>query len=349
MKKLTVIIFIVLVATGATGAIGCLSLSSFPSSETAPAERTEPTKATASNDMAKTVVSQHVNKEEDDNNNITQTTLDTPEALQIANTLLSNINNNEEINFSDEKALLNYLKVTNDEEVYLLIIEKLQTAVVGNESDDRLVEYSLSLLAAVDSLRASEIFFTFIGRAEWKDSSAIYIAKKSISKLTRNGDYTALVQQTFTQTNDDNPFVRELSLAIARHATTEQVDYLISFVDSPSKNKSMGASQAMSSIHKESLVPHITSYITESSTKAVHSTALNSLANMGQYEAASALITWSSQQPQASIDQVEKLFTIALSRSPSAKRAIEKEINAKEFANENVKELIIKLSNEGQI
>lgn len=344
MKKLTVIVFIVVVTTGA---IGCLSLSSFPSTEADTAQRTEKATATASNDKDKTLVFEHVNKEEDSGKNVKQTTLDAPGALQIANTLLSSIFNNEEINFSDEKALLKYLKATNDEEVYLHIIEKLQAAVAGNESDDRLVEYSLSLLAAVDSLRASEVFFTFIGRAEWKDSSAIYIVNKAISKLTRNGDYTDLVQQTLTQANDDNPFVRELSSAIARNATTEQVDYLISFVDSPSKNKSMGASQAMNSIHKESLVPHITSYITDSSTKAVHTTALNSLANMGQYEAASALITWSSKQPQGSIDQVEQLFTIALSRSPSAKRAIEKEINAKEFANENVKELILKLSNEG--
>jgi len=344
MKKLTVIIFIVVVTTGA---IGCLSMSSFPSTEADTAQRTKQANTTVLNDKDKILVFEHVNKEEDANSNVTPTTLDAPGALQIAITLLSSIHSNEKINFVDEKALLKYLKVTNDEEVYLLIIEKLQAAVAGNENDDRLVEYSLSLLAAVDSRRASEVFFTFIGKEEWKDSSAIYIVNKSISKLTRNGDYTALVQQTFTQANDDNPFVRELSSAIARHATTEQVDYLISFVDSPSKNKSMGASQAMNSIHKESLVPHITSYITSSSTKAVHNTALNSLANMGQYEAASALITWSSKQPKESFDQVEQLFTIALSRSPSAKRAIEKEINTQEFVNENVKELIIKMSNEG--
>lgn len=344
MKKLTVIIFIVVVATGA---IGCLSLSSFPSREADTAQRTEQANTTVLNDKDKPLVFEHVNKEEDAGKNVNQTTLDAPGVLQIANTLLSSIYNNEEINFSDEKALLKYLKATNDEEVYLHIIEKLQAAVAGNESDDRLVEYSLSLLAAVDSLRASEVFFTFIGRAEWEGSSAIYIVNKSISKLTRNGDYTALVQQTFTQANDDNPFVRELSSAIARHATTEQVDYLISFVDSPSKNKSMGASQAMNSIHKESLVPHITSYITSSSTKTVQSTALHSLANMGQYEAVSALIAWSAKQPKESIDQVEQLFTIALSRSPSAKRSIEKEINSQEFANENVKVLIIKMSNEG--
>ena len=119
---------------------------------------------------------------------IEQTVIKADEALQIAESLLSNIHDNQSIAFSSEKVLLNYLKETNNEQVYQFIIEKLQTANKGNESDDRLIEYSLSLLAAVDSLIASEIFFDFVAKDNWQGSNAIYTIRKSIEKLNRNGN-----------------------------------------------------------------------------------------------------------------------------------------------------------------
>jgi hypothetical protein len=178
-------------------------------------------------------------------------------------------------------------------------------------------------------------------------SNAVYLVSKSISKLARNANYTDLVQQAFSQVPDTSPFLRELAIGIAYNAKPEQVVYLISHIDGECKIKSTVASQAMNKIQTESLVPHIASYISDSSTKKVHDTALNSLANMGQYEAASALISWSSKQPKGSVNQVEKLFNIALRRSPSAKRAIDKEIHSQVFVSEGVRKLIINMSNDG--
>ncbi len=269
------------------------------------------------------------------------------EVLQITQNLLDNIKNNKAIDFAAEKELLNYLRNTNNEQIYQFIIEKLKSANIGNANDDRLIEYSLSLLAAIDSPRASEIFFTFVAQDNWQGSNAIYTVRKTISKLARNEDYNDLVQQTFTSASEDNPFISELAISIAQNAKTEQIDYLISYIDGASENKSAVVTQAMTMINTESLVPHITSYLSDSSTKNVQNTALNTLANMGQYEAASALITWSSKQPKDSVKQIESLFNIALKRSPSTKRAIEKEINFQEFNSEELKELIINMSNEG--
>jgi competence protein ComGC len=269
------------------------------------------------------------------------------EALQIAETLLSHIYNNQAVDFSVEKSLLNYLKETNNEQVYQFIIEKLQAANIGNENDDRLIEYSLSLLAAVDSSRASEIFFDFVAKDNWQGSHAIYTVRKSIEKLNRNGNYTDLAQQTFTQSKDDNPFIGELAESIAHHANVEQVDYLISYIDGESKNKSTIVSGAMNKIQTESLVPHITSYLSGSSTMNVQNTVLNTLANMGQYEAASALLVWSSKQRKDSAEQIEQLFNVAVRRSPSTKRAIEKELVFLEFTSEELKELIINISKKG--
>ena len=266
------------------------------------------------------------------------------EALTITAALFVNIYNNESIDFSSEKALLNYLKETNDEQIYQFIIEKLQAATIGNKSDDRVIEYSLGLLAAIDSSRASEIFYNFVANDNWQGSSAIYAVRKSIEKLNRNGHYTDVVQQTFTQASDNSPFIGELAESIALHAQTEQLDYLIGYVDGNSKNKSTVASKAMKKIYTESLVPHIVSYLSDNSTKKVQDSALNTLANMGQYEAASALITWSAIQPKESAAKVEELFNLALRRSPSTKRAIEKEIQFQTFVSEELKNIIINLS-----
>jgi hypothetical protein len=269
------------------------------------------------------------------------------QALQIAETLLTHIYNNQTIDFSAEKLLLNYLKETNNEQVYQYIIEKLQAANIGKESDDRLIEYSLSLLAAIDSSRASEIFFDFVAKDNWQGSNAIYTIRKSIQRLNRNGNYTDLAQQTYTQSKDDSPFINELAETIAQHANFEQIDYLINYIDGESKNKSSVASIAMSKVQTESLVPHITSYLSGSPTINVKNTVLNTLANMGQYEAASALIVWSSKQTKDSAEQVTQLFNIALRRSPSTKRAIEKELGSLEFTSEELKEVIINISKKG--
>ena len=103
----------------------------------------------------------------------------------------------------------------------------------------------------------------------------------------------------------------------------------------------------MNKIQTESLVPHITSYLSGGSTINVKNTLLNTLANMGQYEAASALISWSSKQPKESADQVKQLFDLAFRRSPSTKRAIDKELYTQEFASEELKNIIVNISKEG--
>jgi hypothetical protein len=266
------------------------------------------------------------------------------QALQIIDDNLYNTINNQVVDVTAERELLDYLRKTNNEQVYLFIMEKLQSASKGNESDDRLIEYALSLLAAVDSPRASELFFNVVRQDDWQGSNALYSVRNSISRLARNNNYDSLMQQTFTQVNDENPFLNELAVAIAQDAEIEQVDYLINYVDSPLKNKSAVINQAMHSINKESLVPHITTYISDSSSSNVQNVALNTLANMGQYEAASALIAWSSTQRIEAKKQVESLFTIALARSPSTQRAIEKEILFYEFTSEELKKSIIDLS-----
>ncbi|ABM02272.1 conserved hypothetical protein [Psychromonas ingrahamii 37] len=268
------------------------------------------------------------------------------QALQIIDDNLYNAINNQVVDVTAERELLDYLRKTNNEQVYLFIMEKLESTNKGNKSDDRLIEYALSLLAAVDSPRASELFFNVVRQDDWSGSNAIYSVRSSISRLARNNNnnYNSLIQQTFTQVNDENPFLNELAVAIAEDAEIEQVDYLISYVDSPLKNKSAVINQAMHSINKESLVPHITTYISDSSSSSVQNVALNTLANMGQYEAASALIAWSSTQRIEAKKQVESLFTIALARSPSTQRAIEKEILFYEFTSEELKQTIINLS-----
>lgn len=335
---------VAILALATSGVIGCISMSSMTTKNEEPKVNTE---KYPMEQRGKINTSDIKPGQVENNKNVSRkSNLDEGEALRLTKTLLDTIYNNQKVNFSDEKALIQYLKETNNEDVYQSIIAKLKAANMGNENDDRLIEYTISLLAAIDSKRASELLFAFVGKENWNGSSAIYIVNKSISKLTRNGDYTDLVQQTYTEMSDENPFLGELSSAIARHANIEQVDYLISYVDSPEKNKSINASKAMMSINDESLVPHISSFLSDNSTMSIQSTALDSLANMGQYEAASALISWSANQPKTSMKQVEQLFTVALSRSPSTRRAIEKEANSQKFTSDDVRELIINMSND---
>ncbi|MBU2919352.1 hypothetical protein KO505_15490 [Psychrosphaera sp. F3M07] len=265
---------------------------------------------------------------------------------QLKNTirLLSNIYNNKTVDLKVEKSLLKYLKDTDNAEIYQVIIDNIHNANLGNESDDRLVEYSLSLLAAIDSTRSAQIFYDSISTGKWQGSNAIYTVRKSIEKLARTPNHIELVQTTFSKVSEDNPFINELAIAIAKNAKKEQIDYLIGYIDNKSVTKSNAATRAMNKIKAEPLVPHIIKYISENSSIAVQNTALSSLANMGQYEATSALITWSSKQDITSSNQVKELFTIALRRSSSTTRAIEKELSSKVFVSNDIKNVIIQLT-----
>ena len=273
-----------------------------------------------------------------------QNSIDSEHAVLITTTLFENIYNKQPIDFAAEKALLNYLKETNDDQVYQQIISWLHNLKFGEENQDRLMAYGLSLLAAIDTREAAEIFFSVMQQDNWQGSSAIYSVKSSVARLTQNDSYKDLVQQTFTQVNDSNPFLKELALAIAYHAKEPQLDYLINYVGGEQNNKSNVAIQAMKNIQTEALVPHLVRYISDTKSLKVKNTALDSLAHMGQYEAASALITWSASQPQTSNDQVQTLFDIAIRRSPSTKRAIEKEIDSHTFLSESIKQLIIEMA-----
>ena len=273
-------------------------------------------------------------------NNVEMKELSDEDALTVTKTLLNRVYNSETIDFIAEKELLNYLINTKNEGVYQFIIEKLQSAIKGNKNDDRLIEYTLSLLAAIDTQRASEVFFDFVAKNDWQGSRAIYNVKKSIEKLNRSGEYTALAQQAFTIADEDSPFIGELATTIARHAQSEQIEYLFGFIDEKYESKRLFVKRAMNTIHDESLVPHITGYLKDSSTAIIKNTALNTLANMGQYEATAALIKWSSTQSKNSAEQVKKLFDIAIQRSPSTKRAIEKELHIQNFVSADIKVVI---------
>lgn len=278
-------------------------------------------------------------------NNVEKKELSDKDALTIAKMLLSRVYNSETIDFNAEKELLTYLKTTNKEVVYQFIVEKLQSAIKGNKNDDILIEYTLSLLVAIDTQRASEVFFGFVAEDDWQGSRAIYNVKKSIEKLNRGGQYTALAQQAFTIANEENPFIGELATTIARHAEAEQIEYLFGYIDEKYESKHMFVKRAMNTIHDESLVPHIAGYLKDNSTANIKNTVLNTLANMGQYEATAALIKWSSTQSKSSAEQVEKLFDIAVQRSPSTKRAIEKELHIQSFVSSEVKLVIANAAN----
>ena len=356
MKKLTLIIFFIV---SIISIFGCINMYTEKQSKALPETEvnaassfeletkntqqitTEESKLASEN---KTVIT----KKQANNKENNQQILTNDEAIETADSILNNIKSNQSVDLSAEKELIKYLKETNNEAVFQLIIEHIKNTNSGNKDDDRLIEYSLSLLAAIDSPRASEIFFGFVKEDNWENSAAIYTVNKSISRLARNENYTGLIEQTFAQTNDESPFLNELASGIAHNAKAEQVDYLINYIDSDSKNKSLASSQAMIKISSEPLVPHILSYTSDNSSKNVQTAALNSLANMGQYEAASALIKWSSEQSSTAVDEVATLFEIALRRSPSTKRAIEKEINDLSFNSSQIQERIIQMADINQ-
>jgi len=259
--------------------------------------------------------------------------------------IMNSLSANVDIDLEAEQQLIEYLKHNDDDAIYADIIAKLTAAGSNSEETSRSQQYLLSLLTMVNSERSVGILLDTIATVEIVDSNAIYATKKSIERLARSPQHVDVIQNTFLNINDDNLFVDDLSNAIARNAQPENLDFLIGYIDVPDSYKKQAVVQSMIMIRQEKLVPHLQTYLeSQNSSANVKQVALESLAYMGQYEAASALIKWSATQSMASLDQVTKLFNIALDRSPSAKRSITKELDDYDFNESAIKQGILRLA-----
>jgi hypothetical protein len=261
-------------------------------------------------------------------------------AMQGLTALLENASNGAVVDIQFEKSLITYLRNTDDKDIYNYILNKLNNAELSTPDGDSLVEYTISLLAAINTSSASKLMLDVVNTKNWQGSEAVYLVKKSISRFNRSGDFTELVQQAYAESSDTSPYLNELATSIAKNAKGEQVQYLFDYIDSNESAKNIAARNALNTIQTESLVPNITQYLSSDSTEKVN-VALSSLANMGQYEAASALISWSAAQSLEAKSTVASLFLVALRRSPSTERAIKKEVLSTHFANNEIKSLIL--------
>ncbi|AWB57095.1 hypothetical protein [Colwellia sp. Arc7-D] len=261
-------------------------------------------------------------------------------AMQGLTALLDNASNGAVVDIQFEKSLITYLRNTDDKDIYNYILDILNNAELSTPDGDSLVEYTISLLAAINTPSASKLMLDVVNTKKWQGSEAVYLVKKAISRFNRSGDFTELVQQAYAESSDTSPYLNELATSIAKNAKAEQVQYLFDYIDSKESAKNIAARSALNTIQTESLVPNLTQYLSSDSTEKVN-VALSSLANMGQYEAASALISWSAAQSLEAKSTVASLFEVALRRSPSTKRAIKKEVLATQFANNEIKGLIL--------
>ncbi|MGI2173770.1 hypothetical protein [Shewanella ulleungensis] len=242
------------------------------------------------------------------------------------------------VDVSLEKQLINSLKQRPNSEVYLEVSQLLQ------QPDDNLTsrnqEYLLSLLAAVNSPESVSLLLSTLESEQVLDSNAIYSAKKSIQKIARTDTHMNLFQSTFSNMNSDNIFLPDIANAIATNVSESSFDFIINQIDTAS-NKSVIAMNSMELITQEKLVPKLQNIInTREPNSEISQVSLTTLANMGQYEATAALIQWSAAQPSSADSLVGELFYSAASRSPSAYRAIEKELNSYDFSSDKIKETI---------
>lgn len=269
--------------------------------------------------------------------------IDSEVAVDLLRNYFDTVVNDGSITAREEEMLLNYLRENDDQIIYQLIIDRLGSLGLESIDSERMYEYTLSFLAAVNSYKASELFYSTITTNDISGSHAIYSANKSIERLSRNPEYTQLAQDAFSDSKDTSVFLVAIAKSIAVNAEADNVEFLLSFVESGNKEKQYAAQTAMKSLSKESLVPLLQEKITDENHVNVQDSALESLAHMGQYEAGVALLKWAAQQPNSELDKVTTLFNVAIARSPSTKRAIDKEIKYIDFVSQDIKDKVIEL------
>ena len=140
--------------------------------------------------------------------------------------------------------------------------------------------------------------------------------------------------------NELETAISDIANAIAKNASESSFDFIINQIDSLG-DKSSIAMNSMENITQEKLVPKLQQIINSRDPNSeLSQVSLTTLANMGQYEAAVALIQWSAYQPPSADKLVTELFNSAVNSSPSAYRAIEKELNSYDFLSSEIKKTI---------
>ena len=253
--------------------------------------------------------------------------------------LLMQLSANEYLDLALEKSFIKYMQLSNDNNIYRHIF----TTLSKENTTVKLQEYLISVLAAVNTSESISLLLTIIESTSIVAADAVYSTKKSIERIGRTPEHIALVQQSFSQLNDDSLFVTDLANVIAKNAEKDNVLFLLGYINEGVGAKKDAAISSMSLLQNEKLVPELQKAI-EVDNNEVTQVALVALASMGQYEAASALIQWSAKQPATSISQVEVIFNTAIARSPSTKRAIKKELGDYTFRSSDIKNKILVLT-----
>ena len=237
-----------------------------------------------------------------------------------------------------EKKLIKLLRQQPNKQIYQDIVKLLQSE--DADLNSRRQEYLLSLLAALNTSESVEVFLSALENISVSESNAIYTVKKSMQRLSRTSQYSKLFEESFINMDSDNLFISDVAQSIAKNAQAKDLDFIISQIDANDK-KSEVALQSMEYLNNEKLVPQLQTLIqTRTPESSVTQASLQSLAGMGQYESAVALIQWSATIPSSSQSVVEILFKKAGNRSPSTYRAIEKELNRTQFVSSEVKQVI---------
>lgn len=238
----------------------------------------------------------------------------------------------------NEKQLILMLRVEADTSVYDEIRELLQLG--PNSASDRTQEYLLSLLAAINTPESVAVLLDALKTLSSPSSNTVYVVKKSIQKISRDATHISLLKDSFVELEEDNLYIGDVARGIARNASELDFEFLIGIAQTDD-NKSKVALSSLQYLNNERLVPSL-QYVIDSNAadSQLIAASLSSLANMGQYEAAVALIKWSANQDASNLAYVRHLISQAESRSPSMSRAIEKTLDNQVFVNPEVKEMI---------
>lgn len=243
-----------------------------------------------------------------------------------------------EVNIEFEKQLIDSLRKTPNLQVYEEFKQLLE--VVDSNLNTRNQEYLLSLLAVINTEESVSLLLKTLENETITDSNAIYVAKKSLQQIAQSVAHIDQLEASFKTMSSDNQFLADVANGIAKNAAEQNLDFLVAQVDA-ANDKSPIAMASMSNITNERLVPQLQRLInTRDAQSDLSIASLNTLATMGQYEAAIALIQWSAQQSVGSKAFVGELFSTAAQRSPSTYRAIEKQLNRQQFTSTEIKLVI---------
>lgn len=256
--------------------------------------------------------------------------------------LLAGFQNGEKVQVELENELIERLRNEPDSPVYQELLSLFRQGSLEGFAQQVLV----SLLGEVENFKSAETLMNLVNEALLNEPDVQWAASNAIRKFSpeswhehSNAEFAPVFEAAWR--TDNSNFWLPIANVMATIGTPSTLDIFIkTLTDNTDPKRVEIVKRAMTDLTNPALIPKLADSLENSKTETVQLTSGETLANMGNIEAASTLVDWSSQADAGKVGLVKTWFETAMNTTPEFIDYLETNLAGQKFAAPEVKQAV---------